>query len=416
MKDLLILLTLASVAAGCASAPETEEIAVNTSDASDQYDVAAIVWPAYHPAPRWKELGIFKHGNGEWQNVYEAKTKFDGHREPLTPLWGYESEANPISVARKIDAALAAGINVFVYDWYWYGGRPFLEDALNNGFLKAPNNERMKFFLMWANHDVNKLWDNKVGGDAKWEKIWSAAVSYDEFTEKLVPRFIEYFKKPNYYKIDNKPVFSLYLPNDFIKGVGGMEKAKQALDFFRAEAKKAGFAGVHIQTMVTPVWAWRKPIAVPGQEKSAFPEMFKYLGIDSATVYNWPSLSKIEKGKQYKTWGEESLAMFDKMRPLYGVAYVPNVTIGWDNNSRFPKEQITTVIENSNPTDYEHFLRETKKWLDKNPQDGMPKLLIINSWNEWTEGTQLEPDDKNGYDFLNATARVFGGSGQAIEK
>ena len=54
--------------------------------AASGYDVAAIVWPAYHPAPRWKELGIFKHGNGEWQNVYEAKPKFDGHREPLTPL------------------------------------------------------------------------------------------------------------------------------------------------------------------------------------------------------------------------------------------------------------------------------------------------------------------------------------------
>ena len=107
MKDLLILLILASVAAGCASAPETEEIAVNTSAASDQYDVAAIVWPAYHPAPRWKELGIFKHGNGEWQNVYEAHTKFEGHREPLTPLWGYEREDDPIVVARKIDAALA---------------------------------------------------------------------------------------------------------------------------------------------------------------------------------------------------------------------------------------------------------------------------------------------------------------------
>ena len=29
------------------------------------YDVAAIVWPAYHPEPRWRELGIFPHGNGE---------------------------------------------------------------------------------------------------------------------------------------------------------------------------------------------------------------------------------------------------------------------------------------------------------------------------------------------------------------
>ena len=382
--------------------------------AASGYDVAAIVWPAYHPAPRWQELGIFKHGNGEWQNVYEAHTKFDGHREPLVPLWGYEREDDPIVVARKIDAALAAGVNVFVYDWYWYEGRPFLENALNNGFLKAPNNERMKFYLMWANHDVDHLWDNTIGKKGKHDKVWAAEVSYDEFVEKLVPRFIEYFKKPNYYKIDNKPVFSFFVPNKFITGVGGMEKAKQALDFFRAEAKKAGFAGIHFQTFSSLLW--RKPLAVPGQEKSTFPEMYKYIGFDSVTVYNWPSLSRVEKGKQYKTWGEESFALFDKMAKHYGVPFVPNVTIGWDNNSRFPKNETTTVIENTNAKDYEHFLRESKKWLDKNPQAGMPKLMIINSWNEWTEGSQLEPDDKNGYDFLNATARVFGGSGQAIEK
>ncbi len=36
------------------------------------YDVAAYVWPAYQPEPRWAELGIFADGKGEWQNVYES--------------------------------------------------------------------------------------------------------------------------------------------------------------------------------------------------------------------------------------------------------------------------------------------------------------------------------------------------------
>ena len=66
---------LAAVAALCAGAAE--------------YDVAAYVWPAYHNEPRWAELGIFKDGRGEWQNVYEAVPKWDGHRQPLVPLWGY---------------------------------------------------------------------------------------------------------------------------------------------------------------------------------------------------------------------------------------------------------------------------------------------------------------------------------------
>ena len=38
----------------------------------------------------------------------------------------------------------------------------------------------------------------------------------------------------------------------------------------------------------------------------------------------------------------------------------------------------------------------------------MPKLITINSWNEWTEGGYLEPDEQFGYGFLNAVARVFG--------
>ena len=123
-----------------------------------EYDVAAYVWPAYQNEPRWAELGIFKDGKGEWQNVYEAVPKWEGHNQPLVPLWGYENEADSVAVARKIDAATAAGVNVFIYDWYWYGGRPFLEDALNKGFLGAANCERMKFYIMYANHDVNRLW------------------------------------------------------------------------------------------------------------------------------------------------------------------------------------------------------------------------------------------------------------------
>lgn len=75
----------------------------------------------------------------------------------------------------------------------------------------------MKFFLMWANHDVDNLWNNKIGKDKKSEIHWSADASYDEFTKVLVPRFIKYFPKPNYYKIDNKPVLSIFLTKNLVR-------------------------------------------------------------------------------------------------------------------------------------------------------------------------------------------------------
>ena len=137
-----------------------------------EYDIAAYVWPAYQPEPRWAELGIFKAGKGEWQSVWEARPKWDGHEQPRKPLWGYENEADPKVVEKKIDAAVSHGVNVFIYDWYWYGGRPFLEDALNKGFLGAKNNDKMKFFIMWANHDVNEGWDNTVADKNRNGVIW----------------------------------------------------------------------------------------------------------------------------------------------------------------------------------------------------------------------------------------------------
>ena len=392
-------------------------LALLASSAAYAYDVAAIVWPAYQPEPRWKELGIFPHGTGEWQNVYEAKPKFEGHYQPMIPLWGYENEADPMVVARKIDAALAAGINVFIYDWYWYQNRPFLENGLNEGFLKAPNNERMKFYIMWANHDVNYLWNNKKA-DKKAEKpLFDARVSYDEFTKVLVPRFIDYFKKPNYYKIDGKPVFWLYLPTVFIEGVGGSEKAKEALEYFRAEVAKAGFPGLHLQFMYA---SYLKIPSIPGIEKPTWKEYLDYFGVDSTLSYNWNNLSGFNgsaKGAtdiDYEDYGTRAIANFDKVAETTGHPYIGSATLGWDNNARYPDSVYTKITKNRSPEKFEKFLRQVKAWTDKN-HGGMPKLIVLNAWNEWTEGGYLEPDTESGYGYLNACARVFGGAGQARE-
>ena len=54
-----------------------------------KYDVAAYIWPAYQDDPRFKEMNVFPDGKGEWEAIYKAKPKFEGHRQPRVPLWGY---------------------------------------------------------------------------------------------------------------------------------------------------------------------------------------------------------------------------------------------------------------------------------------------------------------------------------------
>ena len=358
------------------------------------YDLAAYVWPAYHAEPRWAELGIFKDGKGEWQNVYEAVKHYPDDYWGVKPLWGYEMEDDPVAVARKIDAATAAGVNVFIYDWYWYGGRPFLEGALDNGFLKAKNCERMKFYVMWANHDVTGLWNNKLSGEEKGKKIWSAKIT-DEDWVKIVARWIGYFRKPNYYTIGGEPVVSIYKIAYFADWEG-VAKANARLDYLRAEARKAGFPGVHIQAVA----AFMPP---------------ENLKVDSTTFYNWGYHTWAELGNReheltYRAWGELSMKNFDVARAeaeKVGAAFFPNITCGWDTNARYPKGASEPFVHGSTPELFEEFCRRTKAWADAHPAKGMPRLITINSWNEWTEGTYLEPDDHFGYGYLNALWRVF---------
>ena len=357
-----------------------------------EYDVAAYVWPAYQPEPRWAELGIFKDGKGEWQNVYEAKPKWEGHRQPLVPLWGYENEADPKVVEKKIDAAVSHGVNVFIYDWYWYGGRPFLEDALDKGFLGAPNNEKMKFFIMWANHNVVKLWDNKVA-DKEWDKpIWRAGVDAEEF-RKISRRWIDmYFTRPNYYRIGGKPVLMIYEVWTFIEGLGGMEKAAKAMAEFRKECEDAGLGGVHLMAC---------DFGIPKDTVSV-------LGIDSATIYNFVHWASTDTAPDYTEWTKKGAARFDAAQKELGLGmYFAHASVGWDTNPRFPVQCRLSIAKDNTPANFAAALRRAKDWTDRNAKPGTPKLITVNSWNEWTEGSYLEPDTHYKFGYLEAIKKVF---------
>lgn len=149
------------------------------------------------------------------------------------------NEADPYVMSMQIDAAVDHGVNVFIYDLYWYDNSPFLENCLNDGFLKAKNCDKMKFYIMWANHDVSHGWDIRNSSTIDTSvTIWHGAVDRKQF-ETIGRRWIEmYFSKNYYYKIDGKPVVSIYDLNNFVTGLGGIENAKAAMNWLQNESKK----------------------------------------------------------------------------------------------------------------------------------------------------------------------------------
>ena len=55
-----------------------------------------------------------------------------------------------------------------------------------------------------------------------------------------------------------------------------------------------------------------------------------------------------------------------------------------------------------------------QEWCDANTPEGCPRLVTLNSWNEWTEGSCLEPDRRFGFGYLEAVRRVFRPEGRGF--
>ncbi len=358
---------------------------------SDDYKIAAYVWPSCHHDERFGDM-LWPEGIGEWEIIKKGTPRYEGHYQPKVPLWGYEMDNDPKVMEKWIDAATDHGVDIFIFDWYWFDDGPFLESSLNDGFLKAKNNTEMEFYLMWANHDVPRNYWNVHKFKDDESLLWDGAVDMENF-KIIVERVIrQYFSKPNYFKIDNKPVFSIFSYWNLVEGLGSPEKAREALDYFRNETVKAGFEGLHLQ------------MQSGGAASEDMAKRIEVLGINSFTKYNWGA----PHPQDYLEWGTGGAQSREKWDKLLDIPYFPNVSIGWDDTPRFPAKDIDDMIPyNKTPEGFAGFLEHAKAYCDAHPDE--PNLITIFSWNEWIEGGYLLPDMKYGFDYLEKVKEVMSG-------
>jgi len=356
------------------------------------YHVAAYIWPSCHHDERFGDM-LWSEKTGEWEVIKKGTSRYEGHYQPKIPLWGYEMDDDPKVMEKWIDAATVHGINTFIFDWYWFDKGPFLESSLDNGFLKASNNRKMDFYLMWANHSVRKNYWNVYKFKDDTTVLWDGAVDFESF-KIIVNRVInKYFSQPNYFKIDGMPVFSIFSLRKLVEGLGGLEETKKGLNYFREMTIKAGFPGLHIQLIT---------YGLPDQDRS---NTLKTLQVNSITQYNWGFLEE----QDYIKWGAKAVEIRNQWDAQLSIPVFTNVSIGWDDSPRFPNQDIKEIVRyNKSPESFAAILQESKEYCDKHPEQ--PKLVTIFSWNEWIEGGYLLPDRKYGFKYLEKVKKVFNGS------
>ncbi|HET6558873.1 MAG TPA: glycoside hydrolase family 99-like domain-containing protein [Prolixibacteraceae bacterium] len=401
MKNLLIVLCLCFFALSFLSC---KTIHKNTE--SQKITVAAYYFPNYHTNdPRnSKTLGS---DWSEWELLKAAQPHFEGHDQPKVPLWGYTDEKDPSVMSQKIQTAADYGIDCFIFDWYRYEDGPFLNRCLDEGFLKAGNVNQIKFAFMWANHDWVDIFPYTRGKEQK--LLYPGKVSPGEFErigDELIAR---YFTLPNYWKIKGKAYFSIYDIQNFIASFGSLEATRAAMEKLNQKAIAAGLKGIHWNLV-----AWGQPL-LPGEKVPAdIPGLITALGFSSATSYVWVHhVSLAERQTDYNQARDDYFTIWEKAKKEYPVPYYPNVSMGWDPSPRCDNQSewgnfgypFTYTIGNNTPENFRKALQLTKDKLHADPNG--PRIMNINSWNEWTEGSYIEPDTMNKFGYLEAIKAVF---------
>jgi hypothetical protein len=348
--------------------------------ASERIEIAAYYFPGYHADPLWeKDNGA---GWTHWNLIEKATPRFRGHTQPKIPVWGFEDESDPQVFEKKIDAAADHGLDAFIFDWYWSGNRSVLAGALEHGYLHATNNKRLKFAIMWANH-------NPFGPVTRAE--------WDEATDYILANYLTH---PSYWTIDGRPYFSIYEPVTLLRSLGSVEATRAAFDSLREKAKSAGLPGIHLNLI----------------DRDNDLSMATQLGADSVTDYTWFHMLRLRDFPvtQYGPLISLAVDYWEKAAKTYApLSFFPNVTMGWDPspmtdpNRTFEQREypFTATIGDNTPREFEKALNEARKFVEKGGRQ--PKIVIISAWNEWSEGSYLEPDTVHQLGYLQAIRKVF---------
>ena len=337
----------------------------------------AFYLPQFHEIP---ENNVW-WGNGftEWVNTKKAQPRFTGHYQPRIPHSdiGYYDLSEIDTMKKQAALAKQHKIYGFCFYYYWFSGKRLLEKPVDL-LLKHPEID-INFCLCWANENWTKTWDG----------LEKNILMEQKYTKEDPLNFIKdikiYINDSRYIRVNGKPVIIVYNPSK-------IPHAKEVFAAWRQYAQTEGIGDIVIWICRTPGSGIKelgletivdKEVEFP-PHNMGYSNIVKRDIVTNGHIYDYSKLV------------DNVLEIREKEKS----SYVYRCTMmGWDNSAR--RKDGYTVFDNYDLQKFYYWnlqnVREAKrKYL---PED---RFVFVNAWNEWAEGTYLEPDEKYGYANINA--------------
>ena len=380
---------------------DIDKLVDEKSNSRDRTKLIAFYLPQYHPTPENDEW--WGKGFTEWTNVAKSQPLFPGHYQPQLPAdLGFYDLRLPETRVSQAQLAQAYGIYGFCYYHYWFNGRMILERPFNE--VLESGSPDFPFCLCWANENWSRRWDGS-------EQSILLEQKYDEYDPIEHITWLEAaFQDSRYITIEGKPLLLVYK-------AGEIPNMSEIISKWRQYAKAKGYPDLYICFV-------RKT----GGSTTLDNQHFLDLGFDAHIDFQ-PDTSILNKDRNERTlnylptWIEMIISKLiarifkviavryqlfsnravENLNRLDGTVF-PCVFPSWDNTARRGK-LFPFISQNSRAELYGKWLSTSiEKVADRSKDE---KIVFINAWNEWAEGCHLEPDTKNGREFLEVTKVVL---------
>ena len=251
------------------------------------------------------------------------------------------------------------------------------------------------FCICWANENWSRRWDGSEN------EILVQQVHNEKTDEDFIHDVIPLLRDPRYIKVNDAPLLIIYR-------ISLMPHPVQTAEKWRNICQDNGIPEIHLCMAETfgltepRQYGFNSSVQFPPHNmvSGLFPQDKMAAGLENDNIED---LSESFAGDIYDF---EKVIQDQVAKELPAYKQFPGVMTAWDNTAR--KKNNAMVFVNSSPEAYELWLRGA---IDRAKQS-LPageQFVFINAWNEWAEGTHLEPDIKHGRGYLEATRRALTG-------
>ena len=346
---------------------------------SSPVKVIAFYLPQYHPFPENDEW--WGKGFMDWTNVTKATPSFLGHHQPHHPIhFGYYDLRVPEVMEEQATLAKEYGISGFSYYFYWFDGKVLMETPLEQ--MLANSAVDMPFCLTWANENWTRRWD---GHD---NEILIAQNHGRQDSIAFIKYIDKYFKDDRYIRVEGKPLLIVYR-------AAAIPDIREIAELWRYEARKLGWPGLYLAAVQS--FGITDPSVFDFDAAVQFPP--HGLWTRTQEIAEEVAFTRKDFVGYVRDYRQAGIALAEKEPPykLFRTAM-----LSWDNTAR--RQNRAMIFHNFSLDDYGTWLEDIVNYVLKNEKyQADEKLVFVNAWNEWAEGTHLEPDQKYGYGYLQAT-------------